>query len=141
MSGKLSQIGDNYALQIVTGQSAGPGARTTYVALCTGSVPADNATTPTALANEIATSGYARQAVTWGAPTGDAPAQISNSGTVTYGPFNVNQATPITVAVLVSSASGTGGDFLAYWLLDAAVSPAAGQSVQFAIGALILTNN
>ena len=142
MSGKLSNLGDNLALQVITGSAVG--ARTTYLALLTGAPPengtlAGATTTPTQL--EVVTAGYARTAVTWGSPTGDAPASISNSASITFPAWASAQSVPITYAVLCDVGAGSAGTYLAYWALDATLSPATGQSVQFAVGALVLTLN
>lgn len=134
MPGEISTVGANYALDIVTGRNAGPGARTTYLALLTAA--GTDSTTPATM-TELSATGYARQAVTWSAPSGD-PASTSNSGTVTFGPFSTDPAN-VPYCGLVSSSSGTTGDFLMYWTLTAAKDAAIGESIQFAAAALVMT--
>ena len=38
---------------------------------------------------EVTTAGYARQSVTWGAPTGD-PQAAANTNAMTFGPFTAD---------------------------------------------------
>jgi hypothetical protein len=134
MAGEFSTVGANYALDIVTGRNAGPGARTTYLALLT-SAPTD-ATTLATMA-ELSATGYSRQSVTWTAPSGD-PSSTNNSGTITFGPFTSDPAN-VTHCALVSASSGTTGDFLMWWALDTAKDAASGESIQFAAAALVMT--
>lgn len=136
MPGEFSQVGANYALDIVTGRDAGPGARTTYLALLTAA-PSDTSTLATM--TEVAAAGYARQSVAWTAPTGD-PSSTENSGTITFGPFTADPAN-VTHCALVSAASGTTGDFLMHWALDTAKDAAINESIEFAAGALTMTND
>ena len=127
MAGEFSDVGAGYALDIVTGRNAGPGARTTYLALLS-SAPGD--TTTLATMAEITTAGYARQAVTWSAPSGSPPT-TTNSAQLTFGPFSADPPN-ITHCALVSASSGTTGDLLAWWALDTAKDPATSESLQFA---------
>lgn len=134
MTGKMSTVGDNYALDIATGRAAGPGARTMYLALLSAA-PGDATTMGTM--TEITTSGYARQSVTWSAPTGQ-PASSSNSAQITFGPFSA--ATPsVGWCCLVSASSGTSGDLTMYWTLNAAKTAAIGESMQVAASGLTMT--
>lgn len=128
--GEFSTRGANIALDAWSGRAT-QSARTTYLALLTGT-PGD-ATTIATLA-EVTTAGYARQAVTWGAPAGD-PSVIANSAPVVFGPFGADPPN-ITHVALVSAASGTTGDVLGFWTLDAAKDAATGESIQFNTGAL-----
>jgi hypothetical protein len=133
MPGEFSTVGANIALDAWSGRATQT-ARTTYLALLTAA-PGD-ATTIAALA-EITTAGYARQAVTWGAPTGD-PAVTANSAPVVFGPFSADPPN-VTHCALVSSASGTTGDHLGFWTLDTAKDAATGESIQFNTGALTMS--
>lgn len=134
MAGELSTVGANYALDIVTGRNAGPGARTTYLALLSAA-PTDASTLATM--TELSTSGYARQSVAWTAPSGD-PSSTQNSGTITFGPFTADPPN-VTHCALVSASSGTTGDFLMWWSLTVAKDAAINESIQFAAGALVMT--
>lgn len=133
MPGEFSTQGANIALDAWSGRATQT-ARTTYLALLT-STPTD-ATTIAGLA-EITTAGYARQAVTWSAPAGD-PSLTQNSAPVVFGPFSADPPN-VTHVALVSSASGTTGDFLAFWALDTAKDAATGESIQFNTGALTMS--
>lgn len=134
MPGEFSQVGANIGLDIVTGRSAGPGARTTYLVLLSAA-PSD--TTTLATMSELSAAGYARQSVAWTAPTGD-PSSTENSATITFGPFTADPVNA-THCALVSAASGTTGDFLMHWALDVAKDAAVNESIEFAAGALSMT--
>lgn len=130
MAGELSQVGANYALDIVTGRATNPftaSSRTTYIALLSAA-PTD--TTTLATMTELSTAGYARQSITWSAPSGD-PSSTNNTAQLTFGPFSADPPN-ITHAALVSSSSGTTGDFLVWWALTTARDPASGDSVTVA---------
>lgn len=133
MPGELSTVGANIALDAATGRVAAA-ARATYLALLTAA-PGD-ATTLATMA-ELATAGYARQTVTWTAPTGD-PSRSQNSAVITFGPFTADPPN-VTHCALASAASGTVGDFLMFWTLDVAKDAAINESIQFAAGALYMT--
>lgn len=131
MPGELSTVGAVNALNGALGRVTQT-ARTTYVALLTAA-PTDATTLATM--TEYAATGYARQAITWSAPSGD-PSASSNSATLTYGPFTAGTGATITHAALVSAASGTSGDFIYWWALDASKTPTTGDSFEFAAAAL-----
>ena len=133
MPGELSTVGAGIALDAATGRATQT-ARTTYLALLTAA-PADGTTLATM--TEVATAGYARQAVTWTAPTGD-PARTQNSAVITFGPFSADPPN-VTHCALVSASSGTTGDFIMYWTLDVAKDAAINESIQFAAAALYMT--
>ena len=133
MPGQLSTVGANVALDAVTGRATQT-ARTTYLALLTAA-PSDSTTVATM--TEVTTAGYSRQACTFAAPSSD-PSITSNTATITFGPFSADPPNVPYVA-LVSSASGTGGDFLAYWTADVARDAANGESIQIAAGGLTLS--
>lgn len=132
MPGEASSIGAGKALDAITGRATQT-ARTTYLALLTAA-PGDS-TTVGSMA-EVTTAGYSRQAVTWSAPSGD-PQVSSNSGVVTFGPFTADPPN-VTHLALVSSASGTTGDFLYFWTADTARDAASGDSISVANGALTM---
>lgn len=133
MPGQLSTVGANIALDAATGRATQT-ARTVYLALLTAA-PTDSTTVATM--TEVTTAGYARQTCAWAAPSSD-PSISSNTATITFGPFSADPPS-IAYAALVSSASGTGGDLIAYWTADVAQDAANGQSIQIAIGALTLS--
>ena len=133
MPGQLSTVGANIALDAATGRATQT-ARTVYLALLTAA-PTDSTTVTTM--TELTTAGYARQACAFSAPSGD-PSLSSNTGTLTFGPFTADPPS-VAYAALVSSASGTGGDFIAYWTANVAQDAASGQSIQVAPGALTIS--
>lgn len=137
MSFEFSRVGAQYALDIVTGRNAGPGARTTYMALLTAA-PTDASTLATM--TELATAGYSRQAVTFTAPSAADPPETHNSGVLTFGPFSADPPN-VTHWALVSAASGTTGDFLAWGALTSARDGQTNDSIQVAVAALSGTCN
>ncbi len=134
MPGELSQVGANNALDGALGRVTQT-ARTVYLALLTAA-PSD--TTTTATMTEYGATGYVRVACAMTAPSGD-PSSTNNSGALTFGPFTAGTGGVITHCALVSSASGTGGDFIAHWALTTSRTPAVNDSVSFAIAALVMT--
>lgn len=133
MAGELSTVGSNAALDGALGRATQT-ARTVYLALLSAA-PTDVSTLATM--TEISTAGYARQTCAFAAPSGD-PATTSNSALLTFGPFTADPPN-ITHCAIVSAASGTTGDFIAWWSLTTARDPANGDSVTVAIGALSLS--
>jgi hypothetical protein len=131
MPGEASTVGAGKGLDAITGRATQT-ARTTYLALLTAA-PTDATTLATM--TEVTTAGYARQAVTWSAPTGD-PQSSSNTGALTFGPFSADPPN-VTHGALVSAATGTTGDFLWWWALDTARDGANGDSLTVAAGALV----
>lgn len=125
---EFSTVGAQYALDIVTGRNAGPGARTTYIALLSAA-PTDASTLATM--TEIATAGYARQACTFSAPSAADPPSTNNTGAITFGPFSADPPN-VTHFGLVSASSGTTGDFLAWGAWGTARDAASGDSLQIA---------
>jgi hypothetical protein len=133
MPGEATTFGANAALDAISGRATQT-ARNTYLALLTAAGTDANTI---AQLTEVATSGYARQQVTWSAPTGD-PSVTSNTAVLTFGPFT---ADPPSVGFLglVSSASGTSGDFIYRWTADTARDGILGDSITIAIGALSMS--
>ncbi len=134
MPGELSQVGANNGLDGALGRVTQT-ARTVYLALLTAT-PTD--TTTNATMTEYGATGYSRQACAMTAPSGD-PSSTNNSAALTFGPFTAGTGSAITHCAVVSSASGTGGDFIAWWALTTSRTPAVNDSVSFAIAALVLT--
>lgn len=136
MPGQLSTVGANIALDAATGRATQT-ARTVYLALLT--VAPTDATTMATMTEVFApgANGYARQACTFSAPASD-PSLSSNTATITFGPFTADPAS-VAYAALVSAATGTVGDFIAYWTADVAQDAANGQSIQVSAGALTLS--
>lgn len=138
MAGELSTAGANIALDGATGRATQT-SRTMYLALLTAA-PTDATTMATM--TELTTpgsNGYDREVCAFDAPTGD-PAQTDNSSLITFGPFTSDLGN-VTHAALVSAATGTAGDLVAYWTADVAKDPANGDSITIAAGALTLSND
>ena len=133
MPGEASSVGAGIALDAMSGRAT-QSARTTYIALLTAA-PTDASTLATM--SEITTAGYARQAITWGAPSGD-PRTTSNTATITFGPFTADPPN-VTHAALVSALSGTTGDLIYFWTLDVAKDAALNESIQIAAGAAVMS--
>ena len=138
MAGEFAADGGDVALDAVTGRATQT-ARTTYLALLTAT-PTDATTmaTMTELTTP-GTNGYARQSVTWSVPADNAGVRKTDNITtpITFGPFTADLGN-VTYCALVSASTGTAGDFLAFWSLDTPRDPANGDSIEFAIGALVL---
>ena len=133
MPGEATTVGAGKALDAISGRATQT-ARATYLCLLTAS--ATDADTIAGLA-EVATAGYARQSVTWGAPTGD-PQVSANTNAMTFGPFSADPPN-ITHLALVSSASGTSGDLLYRWTADTPRDGITNDSITVAIGALSMS--
>ena len=86
---------------------------------------------------ELTTSGYSRQLIDFTVPTAAYPSQASNNAVLTY-TMTSSMLVPVQWAALVTSASGTGGYFLASWSLGEPLQVDASQSIQCGIGQLIL---
>jgi hypothetical protein len=132
---KLSNVGDAYALDYVTGRAVPYTApRNTYLMLLT-SPPTDQSTISTLV--ELSIGGYARQVMVWSAATGQ-PATTSNGASIVFGPFTFASA-PIGWAALVSVSSGTTGDFLMWWSFNISQSLAVGQSLTIPANSLVMS--
>lgn len=140
MPGQFSDVGGLRALDAVTGRATVT-SRTTWLALLTAA-PSDAQVAGTISMTEYnPTSGYSRQAVTWTTPAVDGTTTLpttSNQTALSFGPFTGTVSGTITHAALVSAASGTSGDLIAWWQLDASRTPAANDAITVAIGALVL---
>lgn len=140
MAFTLSLTDAQALLDFITGRAAARGSttRTLYGALCTAQPT--GTTAAALLASELAVAGYARQAFTWSAPSSSgSPSETHNTGTMTWGPFTADPAS-VGWLVLVDSSSGTAGEVVGYFTLDAAKDAASGESIQAAASAFQLTD-
>lgn len=134
MAGIPDTFADN-VLDFITGRAVSPSAaRNSYLALVTAD-PGAGATI--ASLAEVTTAGYARQQIIWAVPAGS-PMLTSNTALVTFGPFTADMLLGVTHAVLVSALSGTTGDVMYVWQLDAAVQALNTQTLQLAPASLLL---
>lgn len=134
MTGKLNVVGAGYGLDAATGRATVT-ARTVYLALLTA---APTVSTTLATMTEYAKTGYSRQACAMSTPSGT-PRVSSNTALITFGPLSGADGTAITHWALVSAASGTVGDVVAQGDFASSRSPAAGDSVAVAIGAITVS--
>lgn len=80
---------------------------TTYLGLATA-LPDTGASPTLANITEVTTAGYAREAVTWGAPVfPGSPVNVSNSAAVSFGPMTADMVVGANYAFLCDVASGT----------------------------------
>lgn len=124
------------ALDFLTGRAVAYTApRSTYLALISGN-PGDDDWTLATLP-EITTAGYARQQVTWTAPTGS-PAATHNNALLFFGPFTADMLDAANYAALVTAASGTTGAVIFVWPIDNPLLAVTNESLQIAAAALSL---
>lgn len=133
MPGSPSVVGASLGLDAKTGR-APVAARATYLALLTA---APTAETTLGTMAEVAAAGYARQETPWAAPAG-VPRVTSNATIETWGPFTADPPL-VTHIALVSAASGTVGDLIAFWTANTARDAAIGDSISANAGAITLT--
>src|SRR6478735_4819508 len=133
MPGEATSVGAGHALDGLNGRATKT-ARATYVALLTVAL---TDTDTMASMTEVTTAGYARQSVTWSAPTGD-PQVASNTNAMTFGPFTADPPN-IGFLGLVSVATGTAGELLYRWTADTARDGVTNDSITIAIGALTMS--
>lgn len=127
-----SRFGHQRALDAMTGR-AQPATYSAEIVLCT-SAPASNT-----IGTEYGATGYARQAVTFSAPTAADPPVTSNTSLLTFGPFTAGTGAQITHAELVVASAGTidaATEMYYYWTLTTPKTPGTGDSATIAIDGL-----
>lgn len=87
---------------------------------------------------ECQTAGYSRQLVDFTAPSTTYPSASSNTIVLTFGVMSSTMLVPVQWAALVTSASGTGGYFLASWSLPVPLQVDVSQSIQCGANQLII---
>lgn len=129
MAGK-KQSHENSVLNVLRNTTLS-GIAQPYIALYT------TAPTDTTQGTEATGGNYARQAVTFGAPSGN-PASITNSGAVTWS--GVTWSGTVTAwAICASGTAGTNDQL--YWLGITSKVVNSGDTVQFAISAITVTED
>lgn len=115
-----------------------PAAGTVYGLLGTSAtVPTDAATTIAETGvTEYTATGYTRQAITWGTATVAKPSVMANTGTPTWGPFTAGTGAIVRYVLIVTTSSGV-GNVIDVIQLTADRTPATGDSLQGAVGALV----
>ena len=128
MAGSVPDSIETSLLNLLFRNTAFTATATVYVALTT--------TNPTdaSAGTEVTTSGtaYARQSVTFGAPSGGA---TSNTNTVTFPVATANYGTVEGFELYDASTSGT----RLAWCDDPSVAVNSGQQAQFAIGSITIS--
>jgi hypothetical protein len=133
----LGKYAQKQALDAVFRRTQSPAAGTVYLAIGTSAtVPTDDADTVAAASwTEYAATGYARQAAAVGAPTDATPSVISNSGTITWGPFTAGTGAICRYFLWSDSATSGAGNLIAVGQLTTDRTPATGDSLQGAAAA------
>ena len=90
---------------------------------------------------EIQTAGYARQLISFANATAAYPSVLTNSSTITFGPFTADMVLAAGWLAMVSTSSGTNGHFLYGWTIKNAQKVASSQSIQIETGALALSTS
>jgi hypothetical protein len=135
MAGKLTVVGAGIALDAMSGRATQT-PRNLYLALLTA--PASVTTTPATM-TEYAATGYTRQLCAMGTPSGT-PRVIANTAGLSYGPLTgANGTTAVTYWALVSTASGTTGECVAFGDMVTPRTPAASDTLTAAIGSITVS--
>jgi hypothetical protein len=133
----LSQYARVQALEAVMRKTQSPAAGSVYVALLTAA-PSDTTLTMAGV-TEYGATGYARQVYGPGSASAAVPSVISNAGTITFGPFTAGTGAVVTHAAICDASSGTTANIIDTFALTASRTPAVGDSLQAAVGALTCT--
>jgi hypothetical protein len=131
MPGQPTTAGANKMLDAVNGRATQTAATTHLALFTTAPTDAGGGTEITT----AGTNGYARQSVTWGAPSGD-PSVCANTNAITFGPFTADLP---NVPFLALMSAATGGTMLWFWDADSARDPGNGDSITVAVGALTMS--
>jgi hypothetical protein len=127
---KLGQYAKAQALAAVFRQAQSPATGSVYLGLATAAVDETNLTV--AAVTEYVPTGYARQTFAVGAPTAASPSVISNSGTITFGPFTAGTGSTVTHWFVCDASTGTAANIIACGALTTSRTPAVGDSLQAA---------
>lgn len=130
----IAQGGAQDALNALVGTAVS--GVSTYLALLTAD---PSGLTTIAALSEVTTSGYTRVAMTWGSPTAAIPSVIANTNTVVFGPMSASMTLPAQWLALVTAASGTSGELKYTWTMNSPQQVLSTQSVDFAAGALTIS--
>ena len=124
----FSNYAEGHVYDWATGRASAPATTTRYLALFTAVTSAEAGT-----GTEVAVTGYARQAVTFGAHTDGVGA---NTGVVDFGPLDSTGTA--THAALFDASSG-GNAITAIKALAASRTWASGDIIRFAVGEIDFT--
>lgn len=131
MTGKVNVVGAGDALDAVTGRATVT-TQTTYLALLTA---APTVSSTPATMTEYTGTGYTRPTMAMSAPSGT-PRVTSNTAALTIGPITAGAGATVSHWAEVSSASGTTGTMRAQGDWATGRTPAVGDSLTVAIGAV-----
>lgn len=135
MTSKLTQHAHMRAVSAGIGGAINAAAAL-YIALATAEPAAPGTSTLAQFAaNEITTTGYQRQAVSWGAP--GTAGTIANVSQLTY-TFE-DDPPEVTHIFECDTSIGTSGTVLAYWALDSALDAAADDHIIFPAGSITMS--
>lgn len=130
-AGQIMEYGEKQALAAIFRQAQSPATGSVYLALLTAA-PAAGTDLTMAAETEYGATGYARQVYGPGTPTSASPSVISNSGSITWGPFTAGTGSAVTWAMCCDASSGTTANNIAAYLLTSSRTPANGDSLQAA---------
>ena len=88
---------------------------------------------------ELTATGYARQAATFGAPSGTSPTVTANTNLITFGGAGNTAGFPAVVACAIFDALTVGNMF--FWGTTTSTTAGIGESITVAIGALTVSLN
>lgn len=134
-AGQLMKQGEVNAAKAAVGATATT--YTPFLAILTAA-PTATDTIMTSETEYATATGYARQAYGAGTPSSASPSVVSNSSTITFGPFTSAPGTG-TWGVLCDSSSSTTANLYAALLMTTARTPLTGDSLQSAANAFALT--
>ena len=141
-AGQLMEYGEKRALQAAFGLTLSPATiAAIYLALLTAAPAAGTDLTMAAETEFNVATAYARANITTGGftgPTTASPSVISNTGTLTFGPFSSAPGT-CTWAMAVDAASGSTANCLCSYLLATARTPLTGDSLSAAAASFTCT--
>lgn len=136
---KISQYGNVQALEAIFRKTQSPATGSVWLALLTAT-PTDTNLTMAAV-TEYAATGYARQVFGPTSATAAEPSVISNTATITFGPFTAGTGATVTHAAICDAVSGTAANIIATVALTASRTPATGDSLQAAASAFTFSSN
>lgn len=136
---KISQYGNVQALEAIFRKTQSPAVGSVWIALLTAA-PTDTNLTMAAV-TEYAATGYARQVFGPTSATAAEPSVISNTSTITFGPFTAGTGATVTHAAICDAVSGTAANIIATVALTASRTPATGDSLQAAASAFTFSSN
>lgn len=136
-AGQIMTYGEQQALNAIYLKTQSPATGTVYLHLLTnatsGSV--DNTWTLISSGTVYGATGYSPQAFAVNTASVASPSVISNSGTITFGPFTTGTGATINWGGLGSTSTPGTANFITAYLLTASRTPANGDSLQAAAAA------